>query len=227
MAGELKIRAGSKLSVALDVPVGKEPDFNMLSSFNKSLDESCFLISIPMKGGKPMEMDEAQKLLIRYTQGTENYIIAGYVDDVVKEGIRKFWKIRRVVEQRTFFQRRDERAKVALPVKFIQDTWPRNIDGEIVPEEGLTLDISAGGAAVYSNRRFEVGEILMLDLPNIGASSLGKGISDVVCAVCWNRETPKGSQFRMLCGLQYHFADGPDRKKMEDYVAYVKRRYKL
>ena len=65
MAGVLKIKSGTKLQVAFDAALGEQPNFNMVCTFNKSLDESAFLISIPMVNGKPLQMDESQKLLIR------------------------------------------------------------------------------------------------------------------------------------------------------------------
>lgn len=54
----------------------------------------------------------------------------------------------------------------------------------------MSLDISAGGLALYLNRRFEVGEVCEVTLPNIGTAQEGQG-GDVVAVVCWNREAPK------------------------------------
>ena len=227
MAGELNIKTGTKLRLAFDVPMGNEPDFNMVCTFSKSLDESAFLISVPMKDGKAISPDDSQKLLIRYGNGDSGRILAGYVDDIVKEGIRRFWKIRRVSEQRQFFQRADERLKVTIPVKYVQDTWTPNIDGIIEKEDAMSLDISACGMALYLNRRFEVGEICEITLPNVGTAKEGKGIEDVVSVVCWMREAPKGSIYRNICGFQFRFGDGPERKQLQDYVAYIKKKYKL
>ena len=112
MADELKIRSGTKLRMALDVPFGKEPEFNLICTFVKSLDSASFLISIPMRDGAPLPLDDQQKLLICYGSAADTKIVAGYADDVVKEGIRRCWKIRRVSEQRQFFRRTDERLKV-------------------------------------------------------------------------------------------------------------------
>lgn len=87
--GTLDIKRGTKMQLAKDAAVGQEPVFNMLSTFNKELDESAFLVSIPMLDGKPLQADESQKFLFRYEEGEETRIIAGYVDDVIKEGIRR------------------------------------------------------------------------------------------------------------------------------------------
>ncbi len=66
MAGELRIKSGTKLRMALDVPIGQEPEFNLVCTFIKSLDAATFLISIPMQGGQPLALNDQEKLLICY-----------------------------------------------------------------------------------------------------------------------------------------------------------------
>lgn len=227
MAGQLKIKSGTKLQMAFDVPVDQEPNFNMICTFYKSLDESAFLVSVPMVSGKPLEIDETKKLLIRYGAGNDSMILAGYVDNVVKEGIRRYLQIRRVSEQRQFFQRADERVKVTLRVEYMQETWPVNDDGTITKEDAMTLDISGGGAALYVNRRFDVGEMLAVTLPRVGTSEKGRAIEDIVAVICWMREAPKGSLYRMICGVQFRFGEGPEKKRVQSYIENVKEKYKL
>lgn len=227
MADELKIRSGTKLRLALDVPFGKEPEFNLICTFVKSLDTASFLISIPMRDGAPLPLDDQQKLLICYGSAADTKIVAGYADDVVKEGIRRCWKIRRVSEQRQFFRRTDERLKVTIPIRYTQATWRPNEDGIIPPEEGMTLDISAGGLASYLNRNLAVGEVCDITLPSIGTTKEGHEIAGAVAVVCWTREAPKGSPFRRVAGFQFRFADSVERQQMQDYVTNIKKRYKL
>lgn len=227
MAGSLQIKHGTKMHLAFDAPMNQEPQFNMMSTFNKALDESAFLVSIPMVDGKALIPDENKKLLFRYGEGENVNIIAGYVDDVVKEGIRRYWKIRRVTEQRQFVKRVDVRMKVELPIKYMQDTWELNSDGEIDKEQGETMDISNNGLAVYMNRWFEVGASCIFTLPRIGTLSDGMAEQEVVGVVCWMRELPKGGPFRFVSGIQLRFANLEERRKMQEYVAYVKKRYKL
>ena len=169
MAGSLLLKKGTKIQLAFDVPVGHEPQFNMLCTFNKALDESAFLVSAPMVDGKKLVPDESQKLLFKYTEGDESNIVAGYVDDTVKEGIRSYLKIRRVAEQRHFVKRVDIRMKVELPVQYMQDTWELNSNGEVEWEKGETMDISNNGLAVYMNRWFDVGETCIFKLPRMGS----------------------------------------------------------
>ena len=44
MAGTIDIKPATKLRLALDVPAGKQPVFNMISTFNKALDESALVL---------------------------------------------------------------------------------------------------------------------------------------------------------------------------------------
>ena len=67
MAGALNVRHGSKMRLAFDAPLGQEPKFNMICTFNKAPDESAFLVSIPV-GGKAL-LDEKQKFLFQYEEG--------------------------------------------------------------------------------------------------------------------------------------------------------------
>ena len=224
MAGALTIKSGTKLRMAFDVPAGQEHKFNMICTFTKAVDASAFLVSIPMVGGKALTLDENRKLLFQFGEGEEIQIFAGYADDEVKAGIRRYWKIRRVMEQRQFIKRVDVRMKVALPVQYMQETWALNLEGEIDKENGETMDISNNGLAVSMNIRFDVGETCVFTLPRIGTASDGIASIDVVGVVCWEREVPKGSTFRYVAGIQLRFADQEERKKMQDYVAGVKKR---
>ena len=117
--------------------------------------------------------------------------------------------------------------KVELPVKYMQDTWALNSQGEIDQETGETMDISNNGLAVYMNRWFEVGETCIFTLPRLGSATEGMASTEVVGVICWMREMPKGGPFRFVAGIQLRFGDAEERRKMQEYVAYVKNRYKL
>ena len=227
MSDGIKIKSGTKMQIAYDVPPDKEPQFNMIGTFYKNLDDSAFLVSVPMRDGKPLPMDESQKLLIRYSTPGDPMIIAGYADDEVKEGIRRYWKIRRVSDQRQFFKRADERVKVSLRVFYHRDTALPGEDGKIEEEDGMTLDISGGGMAMFLNDRMDVGELCCVTLPRVGSAPEGASIRDVVAVVCWNRDAPRGSLYRRICGLQYRLAVGEEHQRMVDYVGNVKNKYKI
>ena len=163
MAGNIQIKHGTKMRMAFDVPAGQEPQFSMISTFNKALDESAFLVSVPMVDGKALVADETKKILFRYGEGEEQAIVAGYVDDVVKEGIRRYWKVRRVTENRQFIQRRDVRMKIELPVTYMQDTWALNSEGEIDKEQGrLRIVYRTVGAGTKEFSGYQAGDPIVI-----------------------------------------------------------------
>ncbi len=63
---QLKLRSGTKLFLfyAGERQV-KSEDFVIRSTFEKNINESSFLISVPLMNGKRMEPDEEKKLLSR------------------------------------------------------------------------------------------------------------------------------------------------------------------
>lgn len=227
MAGALEIRTGTRLQTAFDTVVGVTPQFDMLCTFARSLDESAFLVSVPMKDGQPLPIDDTKKMLFAYGSGEEKVIMAGYADDLVTEGIRRYWKIRRVTEQRQFLERVNERYKITLRLEYTQATWMPDEDGVVMKEEAMTLDISAGGMAIYLNRKLEVGEVCELTLPRLGTVEEGRKLEGLVGIVCWLREAPRGSLFRNICGLQFRFSDEADRTRFVEYLGYMKKKYKL
>lgn len=227
MAGALNVKAGSKIKLAYDVVAGKDPNFDLVCTFVKTIDESAFYISVPVKGGKSLEFDDSQKLLFLIGSGSNQHIVAGYPDDEVKEGIHRYWKVRRVSEQRNFIERADERFKVALKVTYTSQLWPVKVGKKQEYLDGMTLDLSAGGAALYLNYRFDVGEVCEINLPSVGYTDDGYKIENIVCAVCWYREAPKGSLFKYLCGLQFRFGGNGERERMKKYMANLQKKYKL
>ena len=159
---ELQIKPGTKLKVAFDTAVGQQTDFNMMATFKGAIDEAYFLISAPMLAGKPLILDENQKILFQYTEGGNTFMLAGYPESVEKAGIRTLWKMRQVAEHRTFFKRRDERFKVSMRLRYLRDEAP-----EDQQEEAMTIDVSAGGLAMYLNDYPDVGEALQVKLPAV------------------------------------------------------------
>lgn len=195
MAEQL-ITPGTKLQVAFDVPMGQKTDFNMLATYKENLDDAYFLMSAPM--------------------------LAGYPESVEKKGIRTYWKMRKVAEQRTFVKRRDERFKVAMRLTYQRDNAPTT-----EPEDAMTIDVSAGGLAVYLNDYPDVGEALSVQMPTIRLQGERHELPEQLGIVCWVRRAPKGSLYRNVCGLQFRYADDMERELVKEYVGYIRTKYKI
>lgn len=219
---ELQIKPGTKLQMAFDVPMGQKTDFNMMATFKEAIDDAYFLVSVPMLAGKPLLLDENQKFLMQYSVGDNTFMIAGYPEAVEKVGIRTFWKMRQVAEQRTFFKRRDERFKVSMRLEYQRD----NVDNPET-EDAMTIDVSAGGVAIYLNDYPDVGEALQVQMPTICLQGERHELPVQLGIVCWVRQAPKGSLYRNVCGLQFRYADDVERETVKEYMEYVRAKYKM
>ena len=116
---EQQITPGTKLQVAFDVPMGQKTDFNMLATYKEDLDEAYFLMSAPMLAGKPLLMDENQKLLLQYQVGdVDKYTVVIWLDGDDPECVDKI--IGGAVEFGFDFDS-SETDDSSLFVKFVQD----------------------------------------------------------------------------------------------------------
>ena len=116
---EQQITPGTKLQVAFDVPMGQKTDFNMLATYKEDLDEAYFLMSAPMLAGKPLIMDENQKLLLQYQVGdVDKYTVVIWLDGDDPECVDKI--IGGAVEFGFDFDS-SETDDSSLFVKFVQD----------------------------------------------------------------------------------------------------------
>ena len=219
---ELQVKPGTKLQIAFDAPVGQQVNFNMMATFREAIDDAYFLISVPALAGKPLILDENQKFLMQYQVGDQRFMIAGYPEAVVKQGIRTFWKMRQVAEQRVFFKRKDERFKVAMRVEYQRDQAETDAYAD-----AMTIDVSAGGVAIYLNDFPDVGEALHVRMPAIRLQGERHEIAEQLGIVCWLRPAPKGSLYRNVCGLQFRYANDLEREAFKEYISYVRTKYKL
>ena len=219
---ELQIKPGTKLKVAFDTAVGQKTEFNMMATFKGVIDEAYFLISAPMLAGKPLILDENQKFLLQYTLGENTFMLAGYPESVEKAGIRTYWKMRQVAEHRTFFKRRDERFKVSMRLRYLRDEA-----SEDEWKEAMTIDVSAGGLAMYLNDYPDVGEALQVQMPVVRVDGERCELPVQLGIVCWMRQAPKGSLYCNVCGVQFRYSDELEREAMKEYMEHVRAKYKI
>lgn len=219
-----KIRAGARLQIVIEgdddgkKKKGKKVDeFTLRSTFEKNLDEATFLISVPMKDGKRVEPDNFKKLIIRYGEGTSQFVIEGYVDDVVKLGIRQYWKIRKVTNERSFSQRADDRYTFEEKILYTKYSWLTDSVVDKPTEEGRCIDMSAGGIAFFDSDEMFVGEIIETTFPTLGRSKAGKGFT-IRGEVCWQRGADKGTGYKFKTGIKFVYEQTDDKKLVQAYM---------
>lgn len=222
-----KIRQGARLQIVIEGDTsekkkrGKKVDeFTLRSTFEKNLDEATFLISVPLKDGKRVEPDSFKKLIIRYGEGASQYIVEGYVDDVVKIGIRQYWKIRKVTNERSFSQRADDRYTFEEIIMYTKYSWLTDSTLDKPAEPGKCIDMSAGGIAFYETDEMSVGEIIEVTFPTLGRTKAGKGFT-VRGEVCWQRGADKGAGYKFKTGIKFVFELTDERDMVKAYMGVV------
>ena len=92
----------------------------------------------------------------------------------------------------------------------------------------MTIDVSAGGLAIYLNdyprRGRGPGRTNARDSP-AGRAPRAARAAGHWCAGCAG--APKGSLYRNVCGLQFRYADDMERELVKEYVGYIRAKYKL
>lgn len=222
---KLNIVKGTKFFIAFPKK-GQEnaggQDYNVISSFVKSISDVAFLITAPLKAGKPIPLDISKKMYFKYIVLDETYLLEGYADGVETVGIRNYWRIRKVSEARTFVVRSAERISASVKVRYSRLNWLSDNGSNVLStddfEPGLSLDISASGIALYMNDQVPVGEVLMFSMPAI------EGVAKTFIIhgeACWTREVFRGN-FRFITGFKFVFDQADDRDKMADYTEAIK-----
>ena len=107
-------------------------------------------------------------------------------------------------------------------VGYLRDEAP-----EDQQEEAMTIDVSAGGLAMYLNDYPDVGEALQVKLPAVRVDGQRYELPVQLGIVCWLRQAPKGSLFRNACGIQFRYADELEREAMKEYMEHVRAKYKI
>ena len=94
-------------------------------------------------------------------------------------------------------------------------------------KEAMTIDVSAGGLAMYLNDYPDVGEALQVQLPVVRVDGDRCELPVQLGIVCWMRQAPKGSLYRNVCGVQFRYSDELEREAMKEYMEHVRAKYKI
>ena len=94
-------------------------------------------------------------------------------------------------------------------------------------KEAMTIDVSAGGLAMYLNDYPDVGEALQVQMPVVRVDGERCELPVQLGIVCWMRQAPKGSLYRNVCGVQFRYSDELEREAMKEYMEHVRAKYKI
>lgn len=210
---KLKIASGTKIDLQLIRDKEKKP-LILKSTFEKNVDDVSFLISAPLHKGSYMVFEQFDKLSIKYHQGQTKRILFGYIEEYVQIGVRNYWQVHIVSEEREFVRRAHERIRASIRVSYTKYAAENNPKKQDIMY-ALSHDISAGGISLRINNCLEPEEILEVTLPPLGKI---KSFSQK-CEVRWIMATDNNKAFSYASGFRFIFKNNAEKENMKAYVS--------
>ena len=217
---KLNIVSGTKLELQLLGKQGQKP-LGLKSSFEKAVGKNCLLISAPFYEGNYANFEHQDALNIQYWRGTSKRILFGYIEGSVQRGLRNYWRVKIISEEREFVFRAYERIKTGLRVSYT-GCMPENQAGEPHIMYALSYDISAGGISLRLHGYVEPEALLELNLPPLGTI---KGFTQKA-EVRWIMATENNKAFSYAAGMRFVFANAEERENMKAYIFALIRMHK-
>ena len=209
---KLRIASGTKLDLQLiGLEHGKK--LYLKSTFEKNVDEDCFLISAPIHKEEYVIFEPLAKLVIRYVQGNIIRILTGCVDEHIKIGVRNYWKIHMLSEERQFVKRSHERTNISLRISFNKANILSNDPYKKEKMYAIGKDISYGGIALKINDLLETNDVIEINLPLVGRMKITQKAQ-----TRWITATEKDKSFSYLAGFRFVFTTAEEKENMKAYV---------
>lgn len=203
------VSPGTKLDIKLESML-HDSDFSLKSTYEKRVNDTYFLITSPIKNGAPYVIGDKDRLYIECTENDVKFSVEGYVEEYVRKGIRTYLSVHRATPWASFISRADPRVKLDAMIKVEKKRWLSEQDMEIELLDARTLDMSAGGVALYVNLKPQVGEFLDLIFPKIKST---KELA-IRGEVCWVRDSERGNPFRNIVGLRFFLNDKAEKERV-------------
>lgn len=210
---KLKIPSGTKIDLQL-IKDNEKKVLALKSTFEKNVDDVSFLVSAPLHKGKYIIFEQFDKLTIKYHQGQTKRILSGYIEQYVQIGVRNYWQVHIVSEEREFVRRAHERIKASLRVSYNKYTM-ENIMQKRDKMYALSRDISAGGVSLRINEYLQPEEIVEVTLPPLGNI---KSFSQKAEAR-WIMSTENNKAFSYIAGFRFIFKNSEEKESMKTYVS--------
>ncbi|MDD2568536.1 MAG: PilZ domain-containing protein [Clostridia bacterium] len=210
---KLKISSGTKIDLQL-IKDNEKKVLALKSTFEKNVDDVSLLISAPLHKGKYIIFEQFDKLSIKYYQVQTKHILFGYIEDYVQIGLRNYWQVHMVSEERQFVRRAHERIKALLRVSYNKYAGENTFQKQD-KMYALSRDISAGGISLRINRYLEPKEIIEVTLPPLGKI---KSFSQKVEAR-WIMATENNKAFSYVAGFRFIFKNSTEKENLKAYVS--------
>lgn len=191
---KMNIKSGAKLDVIAAIE-GSEVTLKT-SCFKAAADRILF--TTPLVGGKSFTPEKGATVVFTWDDASHHYEFSATVMGSEKIGIRSYITAKHGGLVSQIERRAHARVVVRLPAELYNFSTAPDGTRYRRAYPCLVSDISAGGAALYTDAPTAVGETLELSILLQGSKHL-----TLRGDVCWGRPAARGSGFTWYTGLQF------------------------
>jgi len=211
------VKSGTNLTIK--IPIKEDPikTIDVFSSYEMAIDQNTFLITAPMQGMVLYPLHPGEGVVITYLADSAVFETNAISGERLKKGELNYLTMKcdgYVVRNQ---RRNDFRVDSAIEttISKAMASNPSMADPESAPVKCLINNISAGGAAVYSDEHPEVGAPIHVSLP---PQILGEK-KTLMAQVHWVRRVEnKDIIFKNHMGVRFLFSYPVDREELRKFV---------
>lgn len=209
------IKTGAKLNVLI-YSEKEEKTITLVSSMEGFGQNKRLIITAPTLGVVRYPLSVNQEVTIQYYDKSAVIAFeASVLQRIDKDGLSYL-----LMEQKSEFRRTQRRQDFRMECSFNGFIEYEEPEGELKKKKIVANDISAGGTAIRSDIKFEIGKKLNALLP-IGENDEQMRLPCVVCR-CMSIDDPDAA-WRYNIGLQFLFDDKRQKEQMVARIFAIER----
>ena len=210
---EIDITPGTNLTVR--IPSAEDPAkmIDVFSSYELTIDENTFLVTAPMKGTLLYPIRSGERVEVAYVTNKAAFECPAIVGDRLKKGNLNFLTMHCDGHIKRNQRRGDFRVDIFLETTTLKalKANPTLVLPDAQPVKCLINNLSAGGAAVYTNEQAEVGEAIHINMPAMIFGEQKK----LMAQVHWVRRTNiEDVVYKYYMGIRFIFNNPVDKEEL-------------
>lgn len=188
-----------------------------------TIDDTSFLVTAPMQGSLLYPITPGERIIVTYINGPAVYESDAIAGERLKKGDLNYLTMKCAGYVKRNQRRNDFRIDILVDIATVK-AFPQN-PSLVLPgaekQKGLINNLSAGGAAFYSDDEFQVGDPIHMNLP-----PLVFGESKTIAAqIHWQRKVDnKDIPFKYYTGARFLFTNTTDKEGLIKFTLEQQRK---
>jgi c-di-GMP-binding flagellar brake protein YcgR len=202
--------------LTIKIPIKEDPikTIDVFSGYELAIDRNTFLITAPMQGMILYPLHPREHVVITYLADSAVFETHAITGERMKKGDLNYLVMHcdgYVVRNQ---RRNDFRVDTAIETYMFRALETNPSLAEEEPIKSLVSNLSAGGAAVYTDERPDVGDPIHLNLP----PAIFGNEKTLMAQVHWVRRLSGDYMFKHHIGVRFLFSSPVDREDLRKYV---------